>query len=395
MKKFSISILFVLYTVSASAQWQQVYTIPVWIYTFTATGNNIFLGASSSGLHSSTNNGINWSQGTLSSTVYSLAVSGGYMYAGQGGNGIFRSTNNGINWVQTPLNNRFIRTIAVNGATVIAGTSSANNEIYASTNNGSNWSIVSSITGEVHSLAISGSYIYAGGNPVGVFISTNNGANWQQSTLNSGIVRSIATNGSNIYAGTNSGLFISSNYGTNWIESSLSTQYIYSAVVSGANIYAATGTSGVYVSNNNGANWMQRNEGFGGLNVQNIFISGSYMYASAYSGSNHTVFRRSLSELTGILQTSQEIPLFFSLSQNYPNPFNPVTNIEFSVPKSAFVRLAVFDVSGREIEILVSDKLTPGSYNADWDASKYSSGIYFYTITSGSFRETKRMMLVK
>ncbi|MBE2216718.1 MAG: T9SS type A sorting domain-containing protein [Ignavibacteria bacterium] len=83
------------------------------------------------------------------------------------------------------------------------------------------------------------------------------------------------------------------------------------------------------------------------------------------------------------------------LKQNYPNPFNPVTNIEFSVSKSTFVKLAVFDVTGRELETLVSQNMSPGTYKADWDASKYSSGVYFYTITSGSYHHTKKMILIK
>ena len=76
MKKFLYVILLMLFACSANAQWQQVYTIPNWIYTFTASGNNIYLGASSSGLHTSFNNGANWSQGNLTGIVYTLALSG-------------------------------------------------------------------------------------------------------------------------------------------------------------------------------------------------------------------------------------------------------------------------------------------------------------------------------
>lgn len=384
-----------LYACSAGAQWQQVYTVPSWIYGFTASGNNIFLGAGSTGLHNSFNNGANWSQGSLGSTVYSLAASGSYLFAGQSGNGIFRSSNNGANWVQTSLNNRFIRSLAVNGATILAGTSSANNEIYLSTNYGANWNLVSPVTGEVHSLAISGNYMFAGSNPTGVFISTNNGANWTQSSLNSAIVRAIAVNGSNVYAGTNSGVFISTNNGSNWVESSLSTPYIYTVALSGSNIYAGAGTSGVYVSNNSGTNWTQRNEGLGGLNVQNLFISGSYIYASAYTGSNHTVFRRPLSELTNITQTSQEIPSAYSISQNYPNPFNPVTHFEFAIADFGFVTLKVYDIMGKKIETIVSGNLSAGVYKASFDGSNLTSGAYFYRLKAEGFTETKRMLLVK
>ena len=245
------------------------------------------------------------------------------------------------------------------------------------------------------SLNISGSYAFAGGNPVGVYLSTNNGTNWQQSSLNSGIVRSIVSNGSNIYAGTNSGVFISTNYGSTWVESSLSTQYIYSLAINGSNLFAANGTGGVWVSTNNGANWTQRNEGFGGLNVQNLFISGSYIYASAYTGSNHSVFRRPLSEVTSIFHISQEIPGNFSLSQNYPNPFNPSTKIKFDVPNSSFVKLAVYDILGQEVALLVDKELNPGSYEFLLEASFLSSGTYFYKLQTEGFAQTRKMLLIK
>ncbi len=395
MRRIIILILFTLIAGSTNAQWQQVYTVPNWVYSFTATGNNIFIGAGSTGIHSSANNGANWSQGNLTGTVYSLASSGSFLFAGNSGNGIFRSSNAGVNWIQTPLNNRFIRTLAVNGATILAGTSSSDNEIYLSTNYGANWNEVSPIGGEVMSLNISDNYVFAGGNPVGVFISTNDGANWQQSSLNSGIVRAIVSNGSNIYAGTNSGVFISTNYGANWVESSLSTQYIYSMALNGSNLYAANGTGGVWVSNNSGVNWTQRNEGFGGLNVQNVFISGSYIYASAYTGSNHTVFRRPLSELVGIQNISSEIPDGFSLQQNYPNPFNPSTKIKFAIPNSSFVKLAVYDMLGREVSSLVNEQLQPGTYEYEFEASGLISGVYFYKISTDNFSEVRKMILIK
>ncbi|MEO8512726.1 MAG: T9SS type A sorting domain-containing protein, partial [Ignavibacteria bacterium] len=97
----------------------------------------------------------------------------------------------------------------------------------------------------------------------------------------------------------------------------------------------------------------------------------------------------------GIQSNSNEIPEVYSLSQNYPNPFNPVTNIKFSIPTGGMVKLTIFDITGREVTSLVNQNLNAGSYTADFDASQLSSGIYFYTLSSGSFTETKKMMLVK
>jgi hypothetical protein len=97
----------------------------------------------------------------------------------------------------------------------------------------------------------------------------------------------------------------------------------------------------------------------------------------------------------GITKISSEIPGEFSLSQNYPNPFNPSTNIKFSLPKSSLVKLVVYDITGREVETLVNENLNAGTFNAAWNASKYSSGVYFYKLVTGSFIETKKMILIK
>jgi len=88
-------------------------------------------------------------------------------------------------------------------------------------------------------------------------------------------------------------------------------------------------------------------------------------------------------------------PVNYSLKQNYPNPFNPTTNIRYEIPKSEFVKLVIYDVLGREIETLVNEKLSAGTYIAAFNASKYSSGIYFYKMETESFSDTKKMLLIK
>ncbi len=109
------------------------------------------------------------------------------------------------------------------------------------------------------------------------------------------------------------------------------------------------------------------------------------------------------SVLTAVNQISTEIPSAYSLSQNYPNPFNPSTTIKFTVPQVSsphglggdLVLLKVFDISGREVETLVNEQLQPGTYSTQWNASAYSSGVYFYKITAGEFSETKKLLLIK
>ena len=84
-----------------------------------------------------------------------------------------------------------------------------------------------------------------------------------------------------------------------------------------------------------------------------------------------------------------------SLNQNYPNPFNPTTNINFSVPNEGLVKVSVFDLSGRMVAGLVNEYKNAGSYSVTFNASALSSGIYYYSIETGSNRITKQMMLIK
>jgi len=97
----------------------------------------------------------------------------------------------------------------------------------------------------------------------------------------------------------------------------------------------------------------------------------------------------------GIRKIDEKIPNKFNLYQNYPNPFNPTTNIKFDLPKNLFVSLKIYDILGKEVANLISSELTAGSYNAEWNASQYSNGIYFYRIETGNYKETKKMLLIK
>lgn len=97
----------------------------------------------------------------------------------------------------------------------------------------------------------------------------------------------------------------------------------------------------------------------------------------------------------GISQNETEIPQKYSLLQNYPNPFNPVTNIKFTLPKSSFVNLVVYDITGKIAAELVKQNMNAGSYGAEFDASHLSTGVYFYRITADEFTDVKKMVLVK
>jgi hypothetical protein len=102
-----------------------------------------------------------------------------------------------------------------------------------------------------------------------------------------------------------------------------------------------------------------------------------------------------------------DIPKTYALQQNYPNPFNPTTNIGYPNPFNpttnigfriadfGFVSLKVYDISGREVATLISENLTAGSYKYRWDARGLASGVYFYRLEAGDFKQTKKMLLLR
>jgi hypothetical protein len=116
--------------------------------------------------------------------------------------------------------------------------------------------------------------------------------------------------------------------------------------------------------------------------------------------SSKTVNYNPRSAPIGIQQISSEVPQDFSLGQNYPNPFNPSTKIKFEIPQlgDAYMRpvqLIVYDNLGREVAVLVNQQLSPGTYEADFEGSRLSSGTYYYRLTAGNITETKKLTLVK
>jgi hypothetical protein len=89
------------------------------------------------------------------------------------------------------------------------------------------------------------------------------------------------------------------------------------------------------------------------------------------------------------------VPEEFMLYQNFPNPFNPSTQIVYSVPTAAAVRLSVFDLLGQELEVLVNETKEVGNHSTQFNASRYSSGIYFYTLRTQKYSSVKRMIFTK
>ena len=99
--------------------------------------------------------------------------------------------------------------------------------------------------------------------------------------------------------------------------------------------------------------------------------------------------------LLDVNNSTSTLPGKYSLEQNYPNPFNPSTSIKYSIPKAGQVKLNVYSVTGKLVANLVDEFKTAGNYTVNFNAVNLASGVYFYRLSSGSFVENKKMILVK
>lgn len=96
---------------------------------------------------------------------------------------------------------------------------------------------------------------------------------------------------------------------------------------------------------------------------------------------------------TGII--NNEIPVKYYLSQNFPNPFNPTTKINYGLAKASNVKISVFDMTGKNVSTLVDEYENAGNYYVNFNASSFSSGIYYFKIEAGDFIDVKKMTMIK
>lgn len=351
------------------------------------------------------NAGNTWTQQNSGTTnkLYSIAwleVQGAPVIA-VGENGlILRTLNKGQTWnvVPCPVTTT-LRYIADNG-TLICGD---NGVILKSTDNGASWMLrESGVTGRLNAISDAFLNVAIGDNGL-VLRSSGLGNNWTQ--LDPGVT-------TNFYAlpmfhspllimGENGMIRKSSDFGGNWFTiPSPTNKTIRSYQYSQNNndkVYATCDNGIIMKSTNEGSTW-----GFQVSNThQNLYKCFFYLNDSEgwACGDGGIVLKTTDGGgqifPTEITNTSTEIPDKFELKQNYPNPFNPTTNFEFRIADFGFVSLKIFDVNGREVASIINGTMAAGSYSFQWDGRNFSSGIYFYSLSAGNFKETKRMMLVK
>ncbi len=132
-----------------------------------------------------------------------------------------------------------------------------------------------------------------------------------------------------------------------------------------------------------------------GLTPDNVY----FYKVCSYNGSGISDFSNTVSattkESTGIIGNHLEVPKGFFIGNNYPNPFNPITNIKFGIPSPTLVKIRIYNSQGKEIETLISQYLSTGTYTVSWNAERFSSGMYFYGVEADGFNELKKMILIK
>jgi photosystem II stability/assembly factor-like uncharacterized protein len=369
-------------------------------------GTKLCVGTWGAGVFLSSDGGDSWECFLPNSSAsFSLAFTASDFYVG-GVNHLAYSARGSTSWTPVYLGRAgWVYSLAAKGDSVFAGTSIGG--LFRTWNFGPGWYALDTVGFKdttVNSLVFDGTTLYAG-TQMGVFSSTDDGQSW--TTLNSGLTtldtRALAFKGSDLFAGTwGGGVFRSTDHGANWIpvNNGLENKDVLSFAVKDDNLFAGTWEKGVFHSMDNGANWTGVSHvstfdpwfRIPGV-VHALAVDNTFLYA----GERRTgVWRRPLSEMvTSAEPYGGEIPCAFALRQNYPNPFNPATVVSYQLPVASDVRVAVYDLLGREVAVLVNERKAAGSYEVQFDASGLSSGVYLYRLMAGGFTQTLKMVVVK
>lgn len=423
---FSLFVSVLLFSSLTQAQWSQVTSANVGTSgKIHAYQDNLFLYGVQSKFHlyRSTDVGNTWNDITSSFPydVYSLFNYNGQIFAVTTtlASGIYRfyvSADGGATWAEKSN----IQSITGNGA--ILGMSSDGNKLfsisnrksyYTSTDDGVSWTetlMNTTATGNLISFAAVGNLHVGVLLTTGALVSTDAGQTWTVKNPSAALTNVISYKG-NIYGIINgAGVYKYDIASENWVSVStglpdaISFQFAKQLFSYGdALFYYSVGFLGsipaIFTSQNEGATWNKVSvDGLPPVNLSssssvlaatsaNLFL---YDFKSSTSVASVYKFANPVSGVEG-----KTVPLEFQLSQNYPNPFNPNTTINWQLAASSFVTLKVYDVLGNEAATLINNELEAGSHSVNFDASHLSSGIYFYTLKTGSFIQTNKMLLLK
>ena len=355
----------------------------------------------------------------------------------------FRSTNGGLNWLASNLGVNYalkdIRFVNSQTGFMAGGNINLTGIIFRTTNGGGSWQTVYNDSSQLSAIQfINPMTGWAAGSSGYYLSSTNGGLNWARSKFESTDIEDICFIDINTgFIGKGTGLYRTTNGGMNWTQSSSNQTGAIQFI--GNTGYASTRTNNAYFllkTTNSGISWQQYQIA-GGLYKELYFandqtgwiIAGNSIRKTTNGGVNWSIqttgsnsiygiklhfidenlgwcvgmyggIMRTTTGGIGIQPINSTIPNGYELFQNYPNPFNPMTKLKFSIPLSVettrrVVSLRIYDVLGKEIAVLVNENLKPGIYEIEWDASNIPSGVYFYSLITSEFTQTKKMVVLK
>jgi len=430
-------------------------SVPVYA-TYAIDANTCIISTSPANtfMYKTTNAGVSWVQvftqvgGFIDDIRFSTATNGlayGDPVASRWS--IWRTTDAGSTWDSTGIKLMVTGTEAgwnnamyMNGSSVYFGTN--NTKIYYSTNGGTNWT-AQPTTGELNSYSIQfndASNGLMGGATMQK--TTNGGALWATLTApGTGNISGITGGGTNwAFVRQAAIIYGTTNNGTTWTTEFTAPAGLYYHIAkarTGTAVWACRSNGGITkwnppvpveltsftASANNGSvilNWNTATETNNkGFEIQKKTANSEYITVAFVTGNGTSIeshdysftdsklisgtynYRLKQVDLDGKSTYSKAVEVevinvnSFALDQNYPNPFNPTTNIRFNVANAGMVKLAVYNLLGQQVKTLVNEVKEAGTYNISFDASKLSSGTYFYKLETPEFSKTMKMTLSK
>jgi photosystem II stability/assembly factor-like uncharacterized protein len=349
-----------------------------------------------------TNKGDNWTEipsGTTNDLLDLVFTNELVGYVIQDFSKLSKTTDGGLTWFEVGIPSNPLDIHFLNADTGFAVCGS----VVRTTNGGNNWESLSHLDTIPNVFPITGVVFFNyntgyAGSQQGLYKTTNAGVNWTS-------VYPAFTYPSNFemyydslcFALRNGSEFVSSityvsfDKGLTWnnVKTSASnvsfcnTRLGFGVITTGGDIMKTT---------NSGTHWSLSYTAFNFFPQDVDYLDSLTAYVVSYFGKIYTTRTGGVNTLIPI---SSEIPNKYLFHQNYPNPFNPSTNIKFDIPRSGLVKITVYDLLGKEVAVLVNEQLKAGSYETQWNAESFPSGIYIVKMESNSYFSNRKMILLK
>ncbi|MCC6864756.1 MAG: T9SS type A sorting domain-containing protein [Ignavibacteria bacterium] len=388
------------------SQWiQQTSGVSVDLYGVQILNNNTGWVCGQAGvLLKTTNNGNNWvifNSGTTQtlSDIQFINENTGWISARIGGK-VFKTTNGGVNWVTQLQTVQSITAIQfINSNTGWACDLGGN--VFRTINGGNSWDSVDVNFSLQDIIFINNDTGWVCGNTTYIYKTTDGGINWkwQHGGSFGGAFTSIS------FIDNNNGwalnlelyrLYKTTNSGNNWILSDSLTDCFnaHDIFFTSLNTGYVSGDCGqMFKTTNSGLNWYQQITGTNAFRSSAFFLNDTVGWSVGGNG----VIIKTINGGAFVKVTSnyEVIPQDFKLHQNYPNPFNPETKIKFELPKSEFVEIGIYDITGKLISKILNKYLTAGIYEINVSLNNFSSGLYICKLFTLNYSSSILMTLIK